>query len=682
MSASRPISKLLVANRGEIARRIFAACRGMGIATAAVYSEPDAEAPFVADADEAVALGGTTAAESYLRADAVVAAAEAVGADAVHPGYGFLAENAAFARAVEAARLVWIGPPPAAIEAMGSKVRAREMMERAGVPVLPGAELADGADPEAEAERIGYPLLVKASAGGGGKGMRTVADPAGLGAAVESARREAAAAFGDDSVFLERLLERSRHVEVQVLADTDGNTVSLGERECSIQRRHQKVIEEAPSPAVDLDLRDRMGEAAIAAAEAVGYVGAGTVEFLLAPDGQFFFLEMNTRLQVEHPVTEMVTGLDLVRLQLLVASGVELPAETHAVEPIGHAIEARLYAEDVAAGFLPQAGRIEGFSFGRCAPGGRYAEFAVADPTGGAASLRVDSGVAPGTVVSPHYDPMLAKVIVWAPTRIEATGLLASALVGAEVTGLVTNRDLLVRVLREPDFLGGETDTGFLERHDGLDEPLLDAEGERLHAAAAALAAIDTGRAGPLGFAPAGWRNNPSAPQRRAFVGVAGELVVDYEIRRGRLLIAVNGDPLQDPILHRSTDIGPRRRSVDLEVAGIRRRYEVEASAEHSGRHVVSPLGHSTLGEVPRYPSAAEAEAEGALVAPMPGKVIRVAVDQGAELGAGDVVAVLEAMKMEHELVATVAGTLTELRVAEGDQVESGAILGVIDGHA
>jgi acyl-CoA carboxylase subunit alpha len=672
---------VLVANRGEIARRVFAGCRAMGIATAAVYSDADAEAPFVTDADESVALGGATAAESYLNADAVIAAAGAVGADAIHPGYGFLAENAAFARAVDAAGLVWIGPGPAAIEAMGSKVRAREMMIEAGVPVLPGAELGDRAEISAEAARIGYPLLVKASAGGGGKGMRTVRDPAALEAAVEAARREAAGAFGDDSVFIERLLERPRHVEIQVLADAHGNTVSLGERECSIQRRHQKVIEEAPSPAVDLDLRDRMGEAAVAAAEAVGYLGAGTVEFLLAPDGEFFFLEMNTRLQVEHPVTEMVTGLDLVRLQLLVAIGAELPHAARLAEPLGHAIEARLYAEDVAAGFLPQAGTVDGLSFDRDVSGGQAAEFAVADPARGVASLRVDSGVRAGTVVSAHYDPMLAKVIAWAPTRIEAAGLLATALAGAKVTGLITNRDLLVRVLRHPGFLRGETDTGFLERHDGLDEPLLDADGERLHAAAAALAAIDSIGAGPLGFASPGWRNNRSAPQRRVFVGAGGELAVEYEILRNGLEIAVNGDPLRAPVLHRSIGEAAGRRSIDLEVGGVRRRYEVEGSSDDNAVHVRSPLGHSTLGEVPRYPSVAEGEAEGALVAPMPGKVIRVAVEQGAELDAGDLVAVLEAMKMEHELVATAAGTLTELRVTEGDQVESGAILGVIDGH-
>ena len=683
MSEQRQISKVLVANRGEIARRVFAGCRRMGIATVAIYSEPDAEAAFVAEADEAVPLGGTTAADSYLRPGAVIDAARVSGADAIHPGYGFLAENADFAAAVGAAGLIWIGPPPEAIEAMGSKVRARAMMERAGVPVLPGVELTDGADPQAEAERIGFPLLVKASAGGGGKGMRTVTEAADLLAAIDGARREAEGAFGDGTLFLERLLDRPRHVEIQVFADVHGNTVSLGERECSIQRRHQKVIEEAPSPAVDHELRARMGEAAVAAAEAGAYVGAGTVEFLLAADGEFFFLEMNTRLQVEHPVTEMVTGLDLVRLQLLVAMGEELPAEVHEVRPLGHAIEVRLYAEDAAAGFLPQTGTLDGFAFEGLAPGEPVIQFEVADPAAGGLPLRVDSGVGAGSVVSPHYDPMLAKVIAWAPTRSEAAGRLATAVAASNITGLVTNRDLLLRVLRHPAFLAGETDTGFLGRHDGLALPLLDAGGERLHAAAAALAAI-TGGDGPLGFAPSGWRNNPSAPQRRSFEGASGELAVEYEIGRGGLWMTINGEPLAEPVLHgglREEEEGSPRR-IDLEVGGVRRTYLVQRAGDGLGWHVNSPLGQSSLPEVPRYPTGEEAEAEGAMVAPMPGKVLRLAVEQGAEVAAGDLIAVLEAMKMEHELTAPASGTLTELRVSEGDQLDSGAVLGVIDSSA
>ncbi len=683
MAAERVISKVLVANRGEIARRVFAACRRMGIGTVAVFSEPDRDAPFVAEADESVALGGTTAEESYLLADALIEGAQRTGADAIHPGYGFLAENADFARAAEEAGLIWIGPPPAAIEAMGSKVRARAMMESASVPVLPGAELGPDADLGVEAERVGFPLLVKASAGGGGKGMRAVADPAVLEAAVEGARREAESAFGDGTVFLERLLEGPRHVEIQVFGDSAGNVVSLGERECSIQRRHQKVVEEAPSPAVDRELRGRMGAAAVAAAEAVDYVGAGTVEFLLGADGDFYFLEMNTRLQVEHPVTEMVTGLDLVRLQLLVAMGAELPPDAHGVEPRGHAIEVRLYAEDAESDFLPQTGTLEGFSFPDLRVGDRADPFA-APPNGGAgeAPLRVDSGVELGSVVSPHYDPMLAKVIAWAPSRVEAAGRLASALARADISGLITNRDFLVRVLRNPDFLAGETDTGFLERHEGLGAPLVGAEAERLHAAVAALAAIDRSDA-PLAFAPIGWRNNPAGPQRRRFEGASGELVVDYRFQREGLKLSVNGAELASPVLGERPGESPYDfEELDLEVGGIRRTFTAYRSALGHAWHVLSPLGQSVLTEIPRYPADEAVGAEGALVAPMPGKVIRLAVEQGAEVVAGDVIAVLEAMKMEHELTAPASGTLTELRVAEGDQVESGALMGVIEATA
>ena len=471
--------------------------------------------PSPREADEAVALPGVSAADTYLRGDVVIAAALAAGADAIHPGYGFLAENAEFARAVEAAGLIWIGPGPEAIEAMGSKVRARAMMEEAGVPVLPGAELGDQ-DPSEAGERIGYPLLVKASAGGGGKGMRAVATAAELQGAVEGARREAESAFGDGTVFLERLLERPRHVEIQVFADRQGNVVSLGERECSIQRRHQKVVEEAPSPAVGAALRERMGAAAVAAAEAVGYVGAGTVEFLLGPDGEFFFLEMNTRLQVEHPVTEMVTGVDLVRLQLLVACGEALPAGIAGVEPACHAIEVRLYAEDPARDFLPQTGRLADFEIPGAVP------FAMPGPGCPASGVRVDSGVVAGSEVSPHYDPMLAKVVAWAPSRSEAAAILASALASASLPGLVHNRDFLVRVLRHPAFAAGETDTGFLERHEGLAEPLLDAAGERLHAAAAALASTEAEGTAPAQLRAARMAQQPLGPAAARLRGPRG----------------------------------------------------------------------------------------------------------------------------------------------------------------
>ena len=661
-----PLTRVLVANRGEIARRIFAACRSRGIATVAVHSDPDAAAPFVTAADEAVPLGGTTAAESYLDIDAVLDAAVRTGADAVHPGYGFLAENATFATRVEEAGLVWIGPPPEAIEAMGSKVRARKLMEAAGVPIVPGRELGDD-DLAAAAEEVGYPLLVKASAGGGGKGMRPVAGPAELAEAIAGARREAEAAFGDPTVFLERHLQRPRHIEIQVLADAAG-TVSLGERECSVQRRHQKVLEEAPSVAVDEALREQLGAAAVAAAEAVGYAGAGTVEFLLDESGEFFFLEMNTRLQVEHPVTEMVLGIDLVAEQLRIAVGEPMSEAAREPSIDGHAIEVRLYAEDAAAGFLPQTGTVERIRIADAAP--------FAAPAGGARGpLRVDSGVEDGTVVGPEYDPMLAKLICWAPDRRTAAARLAAALAGAEIDGLVTNRDFLARLLRSGPFAAGETDTGLLDRELGLAEPLVGPTSSPGYLAAAALAAMAERRdeARVLGFVPPGFRNNFSEPQRVAFATAAGEEVeVSYALRRGGAEIAVAGAPLEGVHVH-----GLTPDEVDLELAGVRRRYRVRRRGHV--HHVNGPDGQLDLRELPRYPGSEGALAEGALVAPMPGRVIRLAVTEGAAVEAGSVVAVLEAMKMEHELLAPAAGTVAAVHVAEGDQVDAGAALAVID---
>ena len=664
---SRRFTKVLVANRGEIARRVFAGCRSLGLATVAVHSDADAEAPFVAEADEAVPLGGVTAAESYLDVDKVIAAAERTGADAVHPGYGFLAENAGFAERVLAAGLTWIGPPPGAIEAMGSKVRARALMEEADVPIVPGRELGEGADLAAAAEGVGYPLLVQASAGGGGKGMRPVADPGELESAVEGARREAEAAFGDATVFLERYLQKPRHIEIQVLADAE-NTVSLGERECSVQRRHQKVLEEAPSVAVDPGLRERLGAAAVAAAEAVAYSGAGTVEFLLDEGGEFFFLEMNTRLQVEHPVTEMVLGLDLVAEQLRIAAGEPRSARAREPRIDGHAIEVRLYAEDAAAGFLPQTGTVERIAVRGAEP------FAV--PAGHRrVGLRLDSGVEDGSVVGPAYDPMLAKVIAWAPDRETAAARLSKALQDAELDGLVTNRDFLVRLLRSEPYLTGATDTGLLDREQGLGDALVDPVAEPGYPAAAALAAMAERRAGAtvLGFAPPGFRNNFSEPQHVSFAVDGGEPVaVDYTLRRGGPEITIAGVALDSPRVH---SVGPDL--VDLETGGVRRRYRVRRS--DGVHHVNGPAGQISLRELPRYPGSEEALAEGALVAPMPGKVIKLAVAEGAEVETGDVIVVLEAMKMEHELTAPAAGTIAELRVAEGDQVDAGSALAVIE---
>ncbi|MDQ1746510.1 MAG: propionyl-CoA carboxylase alpha chain [Frankiaceae bacterium] len=643
------IRRLLVANRGEIAVRVFRTARAMGIATVAVYSEPDASSAFVRAADVAVPLGGRTPAESYLRGDAVVEAALRAGADGVHPGYGFLSESAEFATAVVEAGLTWVGPPPAAIAAMGSKVEAKRLMAAAGVPTLPWAESA------ADADRVGFPLLVKASAGGGGRGMRVVRTAAELDDAVAAAAREAGAAFGDATVFLERYVEAPRHVEIQVFADTHGNVVSLFERECSIQRRHQKIVEESPSPAVSAELRARMGEAATAAARAVGYVGAGTVEFVLDSAGEFSFLEMNTRLQVEHPVTELVTGLDLVRLQLLVAQGEPLPAEARAPRLDGHAIEVRLYAEDAEAGFLPSTGTLRGFDVD--------------------SSVRLDSGFEAGDGVSPYYDSMLAKVVAYAPTRAEAAAVLARALRRSRLHGVTTNRDLLVRVLEEDEFLAGGTDTAYLDRHDPakLGRPLLDDGAAALHAAAAALALQAARRdATPVwGRLPSGWRNNPSQPQRVSLSRRGAETVVDYAFSRAGVTLSVDGAAL-DIALHECAAT-----HVDATVDGVRRVFAVRITGDNVD--VDSDLGASEYVVRPRLPEPDAHVAAGSLTAPMPGAVVRVLVEVGTEVVAGQPLVVLEAMKMEHTVAAPAAGTVSAVGVTAGQQVDAGTVLVVVD---
>jgi acetyl/propionyl-CoA carboxylase alpha subunit len=664
------IAKLLVANRGEIARRVLRAARGMGIATVAVFSDPDRDALFVTEADEVVPLGGVTPAESYLRVDALLEAAERAGADAVHPGYGFLAESPELAAACRKRGITFVGPPPEVLAVLGDKVEAKRVMAGAGLPVLPGAEVTglDGDELAAAARRVGLPVMVKATFGGGGIGMRVVRHAAELQTAVDAARRQAGAAFGDDAVFLERLLEAPRHVEVQVLADSHGRVLHLFERECSVQRRHQKLVEEAPSPAVGPELRRRLGEAAAAAAEAVGYVGAGTVEFLLEPGGGFFFLEVNARIQVEHPVTEAVTGLDLVRLQLLVAAGEPLHDEAVHARLCGHAVEARLYAEDPRRGFLPQAGTLH--------------RFRVTHP-----GVRVDAGVADGSVVGVHYDPLLAKVIAHAPTRAEAAALLAAALDGARVHGVTTNRDLLVGVLRHPEFLAGEVDTGFLERHPPgeLAAGGRDPEARRLHAAAAALAAQAARRAAATvqPTLPSGWRNNPLQLQRVDFDGEDRVLSVSYRFGRAGALEAleVDGEPLAGARLWGTRPAGPGTWSVDLEVAGVRRRFEVHRVGEV--HYVDGPLGHAELRERPRFPDptigGAAARIQGWLASPLPGIVRRVAVRPGEPVAAGALLVVVEAMKLEHRISAPTAGRVRELLVAEGQEVDAGTPVAVLE---
>ena len=531
----KTIRKLLIANRGEIASRIMATAREMDIATVAIFSESDAKAPFVGDADEAVALAGNAPSQTYLRSDLIIEAALRTGCDAIHPGYGFLSENAEFASACAAAGLIFIGPPPEAIAAMGSKIAAKELMAAAGVPVLAGITIADGDEISEDladqvSREVGFPVLVKAAFGGGGRGMRAVSAPAQLAEAISAARREAASAFGNGTVFLEHYVEAPRHIEVQIFADSHQGAIHLFERECSIQRRYQKIIEESPSPAVSESLRAELGEAALRAAKAIRYVGAGTVEFVMGSDSKFFFLEVNTRLQVEHPVTEAVTGLDLVRLQILVAEGHPLPAEAIEATITGHAIEARLYAEDVAAGFLPSTGTLTKF-FVPALPG-----------------IRVDTGVAEGSKVEIHYDPMLAKVIAYGATREAARRLLARALSEARIHGVRTNRELLVAILREDQFAKGAIDTGYLVRHDpiALIESSADPNADAIHALAASLGAqaARRGAAKVLASMPSGWRNVANAPQHVTWILDAKQIQVSYRFGREGLSAQVGANPM------------------------------------------------------------------------------------------------------------------------------------------
>jgi propionyl-CoA carboxylase alpha chain len=644
------ISRLLVANRGEIARRIFRTCRQAGIAGVAVCSDPDSAAPHVAAADLAVALAGSSPAETYLNAGAIVAAAIAARADAIHPGYGFLSEDAGFARSVQSAGLTWVGPPPEAIEAMSSKITAKKLATAAGIPVLP--ELDPGALTE-------FPVLVKASAGGGGRGMRVVRGADELPAALEAARREAQSAFGDGTVFCEPLLAGARHVEVQVLADAHGRIWALTERDCSVQRRYQKVIEESPSPAVGPALRERLLAAAEAITRTVDYLGAGTAEFLVADDGRFFFLEFNTRLQVEHPVTECVHDVDLVALQLDIACGGALPERPAAA---GHAIEARLYAEDPADGFRPTSGTVVAFGIPDV-----DARFAV--PAGRRSPvLRLDSGVETGSEVSPHYDAMLAKLIAWAPSRDAAARRLAATLAQARIHGPATNRDLLVSVLRQPAFLAGQADTSFLDGYDlaGL------APGEqacRLSALAAALAdAAANQSAGPTGSgALGGWRNVASQPQRKSYDGPGGRIDVAYRWTRSGIEVA-------DAPVPAIVAFAPDR--VILEVDGVRHRFAVARGGDVMW--VDSAFGAVRLTPVQRLPEPARLREPGSLIAPMPGNVVRLEAAPGDAVTAGQPVLVLEAMKMEHLVVAPAAGMIAELRVSPGDQVAAGDVLAIV----
>ncbi|KDE98945.1 acetyl-CoA carboxylase subunit alpha [Mycolicibacterium aromaticivorans JS19b1 = JCM 16368] len=645
------ITRVLVANRGEIARRVFATCRRLGIATVAVYTDPDADAPHVAEADARVRLDG------YLHAAQIIAAAQASGADAIHPGYGFLSENADFANAVIDAGLTWIGPPVAAVASMGSKIEAKKMMAAAGVPVL------DELDP-ATVTAAQLPVLVKASAGGGGRGMRVVIDLGELPGQVEAAQREAQSAFGDPTVFCERYLAGGHHVEVQVLADQHGTVWAVGERECSIQRRHQKIIEEAPSPLVErvAVMRERLFDAARLAAGAIGYTGAGTVEFLADDDGEFYFLEMNTRLQVEHPVTELTTGLDLVELQLAVADGDQLGAQPPAAR--GHSIEARIYAEDPAKNWQPQAGRVHQFEVP-----GVTTTFGLIAETG----IRLDSGIDDQATVSIHYDPMLAKVISYAPTRRRAAQVLAAALASTRLHGIRTNRDLLVNVLRHQGFLDGATDTAFFDTHGlaDLSRPLADDCTTRLSAVAAALADAASNRAGTavLGEIPSGWRNVVSGNQLKSYSAGEQEHHISYRFTRAGVVLP------DDPGV---TVLSAQPGQVVLaDNAGVATAFSV--SRYDTEVFVDSPLGPVALTAVPRFPEPGSSVEKGSLLAPMPGAVIRLGAALGDTVTLGQPLVWLEAMKMEHTITAPADGVVTQLEVSVGQQVDVGTVLARVE---
>jgi propionyl-CoA carboxylase alpha chain len=665
------IRRLLVADRGEMARRVFATCRLVGIETVAVYADADADAPHVTEADYAVHLSGGTPSSTYLRGDLLIAAAQRSGANALHPGDGVLAEDPDFAAAVADAGMIWVGPPPKTLSTLHSKVETKAMVAEAGVPVLP-----TWTDPDAVP---GYPVLIKPSAGSGGHGMRVVRDKVTLAEAVAGIRNEVGG-----EVFCEPYVADVRHIEIPVIADVHGSVVPFGERECSVQRRYQTIVEETPSPAVDPALREELCRAAILAVRAIGYVGAGSVEFLLDADGDFWFLELTPSLQPQHAVTECVSGYDLVRLQLLVAEGGSLPMP--GPPPIrGHAIQVRISAEDPAYAWLPATGTLH--------------RFAVPDVAGSfrplpQPGLRLDAGVTDGSVVGVHHSPMLAKLVAWAPTRQEAARMLASALTRTRLHGVVSNRDLLVRVLRHAAFRAGDVDTGFLDRHPEVFAPLLSSvDAVRISCLAATLAGAAARRAAApvLASLPSGWRNVPSGSQTAVYDGPVGPVEVGYRMNRhGELATwwvrAVDPEELdlaglgQAPVLddHPPTVVvqaaGDR---VVLDVNGIRLTFGVHRVGDVS--YVDSPEGSVTLRELSRFPLPAPETAEGSLIAPLPGAVRRVLVVPGQRVRAGELLLTLEAMKLEHPVHAPSAGVVASVPVQPGAEVDTGELLAVLD---
>ena len=669
-------TKILIANRGEIACRVAATARRMGIRTVAVYSEADAGAKHVAVCDEAVLIGPAAAKDSYLRGDKILEVAKATGAQAIHPGYGFLSENAEFAEAVEAAGLVFIGPPGSSMRAMGSKSAAKQLMEGANVPLVPGYH-GDAQDPEllqSEANRIGYPVLLKASAGGGGKGMRVVERSEDFQAALASCKREAISSFGDDKVLVEKYLTRPRHIEIQVFADKLGNCVYLHERDCSVQRRHQKVLEEAPAPGMTIERRAAMGEAAVAAARAVGYVGAGTVEFIANQDGSFYFMEMNTRLQVEHPVTEMITGTDLVEWQLRVAAGQPLPKQQHELTINGHAIEARVYAENPEKGFLPSIGTL------RFMDVPSHVAFELGGSANMPAGVRIDSGVREGDAISPFYDPMIAKLIVWGADRAQALARMAQALSEFHIVGLATNIAFLKRLVEGQAFSSADLDTGLIERNNAS---LFPAAGPAPKGALAlaAVALADAEQALSVSNNPAdpwtsthGWRMNGTYRRALSFSDDYAA-TLDAKAYKTGLAYHPQGWVLElDGAAHPLALVSKRGGEYAIRLDGsalhgtVRRDGEllhVFTGGQHYTLHYADPMAH-----------AGEVEAAGGrLTAPMPGKVVAVIAKNGQTVKKGEPLVIMEAMKMEHTIAAPSDGLVEEILYQVGDQVADGAPL-------
>ncbi|WP_373790451.1 acetyl/propionyl/methylcrotonyl-CoA carboxylase subunit alpha [Achromobacter insuavis] len=662
---------LLIANRGEIACRVAATARRLGIRTVAVYSDADANARHVAACDVAVHIGGPEPRASYLRADAILQAARDTGAGAIHPGYGFLSENEAFAEAAEQAGIAFVGPPASAIAAMGSKSAAKSLMEKAGVPLVPGYH-GDNQDPQflkEQADAIGYPVLIKASAGGGGKGMRVVESTGAFLDALASCQREAASSFGDDRVLIERYLQKPRHIEIQVFADTHGNCVYLFERDCSVQRRHQKVIEEAPAPGMTEERRRAMGEAAVAAARAVGYVGAGTVEFIAEPDGRFYFMEMNTRLQVEHPVTEMITGHDLVEWQLRVPAGQPLPARQEDLRIHGHAIEARIYAENPEKGFLP--------SIGTLAYLGLPAHVAFAN-----GDIRVDGGVRTGDTITPFYDPMIAKLIVHGADRDQARARMLQALAQTQAVGVQTNVAFLSRLMRDSAFAAADLDTGLIERQRAtlLPEPTPADAATLALATAAVLASQGQAQSAPHAAAPAdpwdtrdGWRLGGRYQRQLQWID-NGETRHVGVARQGADWTLDSGDGAR-PFAWRAEQATGPARVLRITLDGRERAGTVVLHADKA--HVFGDGGARVLDLYDPLAHAQDTQGDhgGGLTAPMPGKIISIAVKAGDSVAKGQPLLVMEAMKMEHTISAPPDGKVEELFYAVGDQVTEGAEL-------